>query len=163
MGSPQIRIGFGYDVHQLAGGRKLILGGIEIPHEKGSVAHSDGDVLIHAICDAILGAAGLRDIGVHFPDNSAAYKDISSIILLEKTMQLLKEQGYEIGNVDSTICLQRPRLKEYIPQMILCLAKALATEPSNVSVKATTTEKLGFVGEEKGIAAYAVVLIHKSA
>lgn len=155
------RIGFGYDVHQLAEGRKLILGGVEIPHEKGSVAHSDGDVLIHAICDALLGAAALRDIGVHFPDNSDSYKGISSLILLKKTISLLRENGFEVGNVDSTLCLQRPKIKDYIPQMVLCLAEAMDTVPGNVSVKATTTEKLGFVGEEKGISAYAVALIKK--
>jgi 2-C-methyl-D-erythritol 2,4-cyclodiphosphate synthase len=159
----QIRIGFGYDVHQLAENRKLILGGIEIPHEKGSVAHSDGDVLIHAICDALLGAAGLRDIGVHFPDSSDTYKNISSLILLRKTASLLKENGFQLGNVDSTICLQRPKVKDYIPKMILLLAEAMNTEPSNISVKATTTEQLGFVGEEKGISAYAVALIQKTA
>jgi 2-C-methyl-D-erythritol 2,4-cyclodiphosphate synthase len=156
-----IRIGFGYDVHQLAEGRILVIGGVEIPHEKGPVAHSDGDVLIHAICDALLGAANLRDIGIHFPDNSAAYKNISSIVLLKHTMTLLKEHGYEVGNIDSTLCLQRPKIKDFVPQMVMLLAKAMETLPANVSVKATTTEKLGFVGEEKGIAAYAVALIHK--
>jgi 2-C-methyl-D-erythritol 2,4-cyclodiphosphate synthase len=155
------RIGFGYDVHQLAEGRRLILGGVEIPHEKGAVAHSDGDVLIHAICDALLGAAGLRDIGVHFPDNSDTYKDISSLILLQKTMALLQENGYRIGNIDTTLCLQRPKVKDTIPQMIVKLSEAMNTEPANVSVKATTTEKLGFVGEEKGISAYAVALIYR--
>jgi 2-C-methyl-D-erythritol 2,4-cyclodiphosphate synthase len=157
----QFRIGFGYDVHQLADGRKLVLGGIEIPHEKGPVAHSDGDVLIHAMCDAILGAAGLRDIGVHFPDNSDSYKGISSLILLQQTSKLLDESGYQVGNIDTTLCLQRPKIKDYIPKMILSIAKALNTDPANISVKATTTEKLGFVGKEKGIAAYAVALIHK--
>lgn len=157
-----IRIGFGYDVHQLAEGLKLIIGGVEIPHEKGPVAHSDGDVLIHAICDALLGAAGLRDIGVHFPDNADVYKGISSIILLQHTIMLLKEHGYQLGNIDSTLCLQRPKIKDYVPQMVNCLAKAMETETINVSVKATTTEKLGFVGEEKGIAAYAVALIYKT-
>jgi len=156
------RIGFGYDVHQLAEGRKLILGGIEIPHQKGSVAHSDGDVLIHAICDALLGAAGLRDIGVHFPDNSEDFKDISSLILLTRTMALLKEHGYHVGNIDTTLCLQRPKIKDAIPKMIICISRAMETEVTNVSVKATTTEKLGFVGKEKGIAAYAVALIYKS-
>jgi len=155
------RIGFGYDVHQLAEGRKLVLGGVEVPHFKGSVAHSDGDVLIHAICDALLGAAGLRDIGFHFPDNSDTYKDISSIILLQETIRLLKENNFEVGNVDCTLCLQRPKVMGLIPEMIGCLSKAMGTESSNVSVKATTTEKLGFVGEEKGIAAYAVALILK--
>ncbi|MFO7369995.1 MAG: 2-C-methyl-D-erythritol 2,4-cyclodiphosphate synthase [Bacteroidales bacterium] len=156
-----MRVGIGYDVHQLAEGRKLILGGIEIPHEKGSVAHSDGDVLIHAICDALLGAANLRDIGFHFPDHSATYKNISSVILLEQTVKILKEKGYRVGNIDSTICLQRPKIKDTIPQMVECLSRALDTDPENVSVKATTTEKLGFVGEEKGISVYAVALIYK--
>jgi 2-C-methyl-D-erythritol 2,4-cyclodiphosphate synthase len=155
------RVGFGYDVHQLAGARKLILGGVEIPHEKGPVAHSDGDVLIHAICDALLGAAGLRDIGFHFPDTASAYKDISSLILLRKTCALLRENGYRIGNIDSTLCLQRPKIKDFIPGMLENLARAMDAETSCVSVKATTTEKLGFVGKEKGIAAYAVALIYQ--
>lgn len=158
----QIRIGFGYDVHQLAENRKLILGGIEIPHDKGCIAHSDGDVLVHAICDALLGAAGLRDIGVHFPDTSGEFKNISSLILLSRTMDLLRTHHFELGNIDSTICLQRPKIKDYIPQMIAMLAKTLNTEQFNVSVKATTTEKLGFEGEEKGVSAYAVVLINKT-
>jgi 2-C-methyl-D-erythritol 2,4-cyclodiphosphate synthase len=157
-----VRIGFGYDVHQLAEGRKLVIGGVEIAHEKGPVAHSDGDVLIHAICDALLGAAGLRDIGVHFPDNSDTFKGISSIILLQRTIALLKEHSYQVGNIDSTLCLQRPKIKDFVPQMVICLARAMETESTNVSVKATTTEKLGFVGEEKGIAAYAVALIYKT-
>ena len=156
------RIGFGYDVHQLAEGRKLVIGGVAVPHDKGAVAHSDGDVLIHAICDALLGAAGLRDIGVHFPDNTDTFKDISSIILLQRTIAILKEHGYQVGNIDTTLCLQRPKIKNLVPQMVVCLANAMETETTNVSVKATTTEKLGFVGEEKGIAAYAVALIYKS-
>jgi len=156
-----IRVGFGYDVHQLAPGRRLVLGGVDIQHEKGSVAHSDGDVLIHAICDALLGAANLRDIGYHFPDTSDNYKDISSLILLKKTNALLRQHGYLVGNVDTTLCLQRPKIKDMVPQMILQLAKALETDAENISVKATTTEKLGFVGEEKGIEAYAVALIYK--
>jgi 2-C-methyl-D-erythritol 2,4-cyclodiphosphate synthase len=157
------RIGFGYDVHQLAHGRKLVLGGVEIPHDKGPVAHSDGDVLIHAICDALLGAAALRDIGWHFPDNSAEFKGISSIILLKKTTDLLKESGYSLVNVDCTLCLQKPKIQEYIPEMISRLSAAMKSENSQISVKATTTEKLGFVGEEKGISAYAVALIEKKA
>ena len=156
-----IRVGLGYDVHQLAAGRKLMIGGVEIPHEKGPVAHSDGDVLIHAICDALLGAAGLRDIGYHFPDTSEEFRNISSLILLHRTSSLLKKHGYQVGNIDSTICLQRPRIMNFVPQMINNLAKAMDTDPVNISVKATTTEKLGFVGEEKGISAYAVVLIHQ--
>jgi 2-C-methyl-D-erythritol 2,4-cyclodiphosphate synthase len=157
-----IRIGLGYDVHQLAEGRKLILGGVEVPHEKGSVAHSDGDVLIHAICDALLGAANLRDIGFHFPDTSDEFKNISSLILLQRTISLLKEHGYRVGNIDSTLCLQRPKIKDFIPQMITRLAEALETSTNDISVKATTTEKLGFVGKEKGMAAYAVALIYQT-
>ncbi len=156
-----IRIGLGYDVHQLTDGRKLILGGVEIPYEKGPVAHSDGDVLIHAICDALLGAANLRDIGYHFPDTSADFKGISSLILLKRTLTLIKEQGFGVGNIDSTLCLQRPKIKDFVPQMVSNLAMVLETDIANVSVKATTTEKLGFVGEERGISAYAVALIIK--
>ncbi|MBN2814902.1 MAG: 2-C-methyl-D-erythritol 2,4-cyclodiphosphate synthase [Bacteroidales bacterium] len=156
-----IRVGFGYDVHQLAEGRKMVIGGVEIPHTTGPVAHSDGDVLIHAICDALLGAANLRDIGYHFPDNAGEFKNISSLILLRRTIDLLKKNGYVIGNIDSTLCLQRPKIKDYVPEMITRLAQAMETDPANVSIKATTTEKLGFVGEEKGVTAYAVALIHK--
>jgi 2-C-methyl-D-erythritol 2,4-cyclodiphosphate synthase len=156
-----IRIGFGYDVHQLAAGRKLVLGGIEIPHDKGVVAHSDGDVLVHAICDALLGAANLRDIGVHFPDHAPEYKNISSIILLERTIALLKQHHYRLSNIDTTLCLERPRIKDLIPMMVQKLATTMETDPANVSVKATTNEKLGFVGQEEGIVAYAVALISK--
>ena len=159
--APGIRIGFGYDVHQLAAGRKLILGGIDIPHNKGCIAHSDGDVLVHAICDALLGAAALRDIGFHFPDNSDEYKNISSLILLKKTVDLLTENKYSIGNIDTTICLQQPKLQSYIPQMADKIAGIVNIPASKVSVKATTTEKMGFVGEEKGISVYAIVLIHQ--
>src|SRR5512138_1990351 len=133
------RIGFGYDVHQLAEGLKLILGGVSIPHEKGPVAHSDGDVLIHAICDALLGAAALGDIGKHFPDNSSDYKGISSLILLERTISLIGEAGYEPVNVDSTLCLQRPKIMSFVPQMITTLASAMKIAPNCISVKATTT------------------------
>jgi 2-C-methyl-D-erythritol 2,4-cyclodiphosphate synthase len=156
------RIGFGYDVHQLATGRRLILGGVEISHEKGIVAHSDGDVLVHAICDALLGAAGLRDIGYHFPDTSDKYRGISSMVLLRDTVSLLGSNGYQVGNIDTTLCLQRPKIKDLVSQMISNLADAINTETANVSVKATTTENLGFVGEEKGVAAYAVALIYKA-
>jgi 2-C-methyl-D-erythritol 2,4-cyclodiphosphate synthase len=155
------RIGFGYDVHQLTSGRKLILGGIHIPHPEGCLAHSDGDVLIHAICDALLGAANLRDIGYHFPDSQAAYKDISSLILLEKTVALLHSHGYLTGNVDVTVCLQRPKIKDYVPLMQQKLAETMRIDPGQVSVKATTTEKLGFVGREEGVAVHAVALIYK--
>lgn len=156
-----IRIGNGYDVHQLAPGLDLWLGGIKVEHDKGSVAHSDGDVLIHAICDAILGAASLRDIGVHFPDNSAEFKGIDSKILLARTVDLIKEKRYTIGNVDCVLCLQRPKIKNYIPLMIETLARVMNVDVDQVNVKATTTEKLGFVGREEGIEAYAVVLLNK--
>lgn len=156
-----IRVGNGYDVHKLAPGLELWLGGIKIEHEKGSVAHSDGEVLIHAICDAILGAAGLRDIGVHFPDTSPEFKGIDSKILLDRTVSLIAEKGYGIGNVDCVLCLQRPKIKNYIPQMIETLSKVMKVDASQVNVKATTTEKLGFVGREEGVEAYAVVILSK--
>ncbi len=156
-----IRIGLGYDVHQLATGEELWLGGILIPHEKGTVAHSDGDVLLHAICDALLGAAGLRDIGYHFPDTDAAYKNIDSKKLLAKVLQMVKEKGYRIGNLDATISAQRPKLKEWIPAMQSVVAQILETTEEQVNIKATTTEKLGFEGREEGISVQAVVLIEK--
>lgn len=155
------RVGFGYDVHALAEGESLWLGGIEIPHEKGTVAHSDGDVLIHAICDAILGAAALRDIGYHFPDTSSEFKGADSKDLLRKTVTLLRKEGCEIGNIDSTLCAQRPKLKDFIPLMQQKLAEVMEIPVGDVSVKATTTEKLGFVGQEQGISAYAVVMLRK--
>ena len=155
------RIGFGYDVHQLKAGYDLVVGGIKIPNQKGSVGHSDADVLIHAICDALLGAADMRDIGHHFPDTDPLYRGIDSKILLEKVVALIREEGYEVGNIDSTICLQRPKLKLYIDQMKEVLASVLSIKKNQISVKATTTEKLGFTGREEGISAYAVVLIHK--
>ena len=158
-----IRTGHGYDVHKLEEGRDFFLGGIKIPHTKGCVAHSDGDVLLHAISDALLGAAALRDIGFHFPDTDNNYKNIDSKILLEKSMSMLNEKGYSIVNIDSTICLQKPKIQEYIPAMVQTIAGVLKTAPENVSVKATTTEKLGFIGQEEGISAYAVVLIQKLA
>ena len=155
-----MRIGFGYDVHCLEEGRKLIVGGIHIPSDKGALGHSDADVLIHAICDALLGAAALGDIGQHFPDTSTKFKNIDSSILLRKVKVLLLEKGYRVGNIDSTICLQAPKIASFIPSMQKQLAEVLEINPSEVSVKATTTEKLGFVGEGKGISAYAVALIH---
>jgi len=158
-----IRTGHGYDVHKLEEGRDFFLGGIKIPHTKGCVAHSDGDVLLHAISDALLGAAALRDIGFHFPDTDNNYKNIDSKILLEKSMSMLNEKGYSIVNIDSTICLQKPKIQKYIPAMVQTIAGVLKTAPENVSVKATTTEKLGFIGQEEGISAYAVVLIQKLA
>ncbi|MCF6356618.1 MAG: 2-C-methyl-D-erythritol 2,4-cyclodiphosphate synthase [Draconibacterium sp.] len=156
------RIGYGYDVHRLAEGESLWLGGILILHTKGTVAHSDGDVLIHAICDALLGALKLRDIGTHFPDNSAEFKNIDSKILLAKSYGLVKTRGYEIVNIDSTIIVQQPKLKPFIPEMEKTLAKILEVNIDAVSVKATTTEKLGFEGREEGISANAVVLLKKS-
>jgi 2-C-methyl-D-erythritol 2,4-cyclodiphosphate synthase len=155
------RIGFGYDVHKLTPGRKLILGGIDVPNSLGCLAHSDGDVLIHAICDALLGAANLRDIGYHFPDNDMQYKNISSLILLEKTIEILYSNNYVLGNIDTTVCLQRPKLKDYIPLMQEKLANVMKIHPDRISVKATTTEGLGFVGREEGIAVYAVALIYR--
>lgn len=154
-----IRIGMGYDVHQLAEGYKLWIGGIEVPYEKGSVGHSDGDVLIHAICDALLGALNLRDIGYHFPDTDPELKGIDSKILLQKTMEIIRNEGYELGNLDSTICLQKPKINPVIPEMQTILARVMNVDLSKVSIKATTTEKLGFVGEGKGISAYATVLL----
>ncbi len=157
----RIRIGQGYDVHQLAEGLPFILGGVSIPHTHGMVAHSDGDVLLHSICDALLGAAGLRDIGFHFPDTSNEYKNIDSRLLLRKTRDLLQTNGWVIGNLDATVCLQKPKLLNYIPQMCENIANDLNIDIHDVSVKATTTEKLGFVGREEGIAVFAVALIQK--
>ncbi len=155
------RVGQGYDVHRLAEGETLWLGGILIQHCKGTVAHSDGDVVIHAICDALLGAAKLRDIGTHFPDNSAEFKNIDSKILLQKTYFLVNDKGYEIVNIDCTISAQQPKLKPYIPGMELAMAEVLGIDVDQISVKATTTEKLGFEGREEGIAVNAVVLLKK--
>ncbi len=155
----KIRVGLGYDVHQLKEGEELMLGGLLIPHYKGTVAHSDGDVLIHALCDALLGAANLGDIGVHFPDTSKEYKGIDSKILLKRTIDLIRNLGYEISNIDSTVCLQKPKIKDFIPQMKMKLAEVLEIPLEDVSIKATTTEKLGFVGTEDGVTAYATVLI----
>jgi len=155
------RIGFGYDVHQLSTDRKFWLGGIEIPFDKGPAANSDGDTLIHAICDALLGAANLRDIGFHFPDSSGEFKNIDSKILLKRVISILAGHKYSIVNIDSTICLEKPRLNDYIPVMVKVLAETMSVAADRVSIKATTTEKLGFVGREEGIAAYAVVLIQK--
>ena len=157
----KIKVGFGYDVHKLVEQRPLFLGGVEVPHTHGLLGHSDADVLIHAICDALLGAANLRDIGYHFPDNDLIYKDIDSKILLARTRELLIENGFSIGNIDCTICAERPKLKNYIELMQQTLSGILQVDVSDVTVKATTTEKLGFVGQEKGIAAYAVCLIEK--
>ncbi len=155
------RIGHGFDVHRLAEEEELWLGGIKIPHYKGTVAHSDGDVLIHAICDALLGAAKLRDIGYHFPDNDPEFKNVDSKVLLKKTCKLLTQYNYSIVNIDSTICAQKPKLKDYIEDMEKVLANTMQIDLEKVSIKATTTEKLGFVGREEGISVYAVALIEK--
>ena len=155
------RIGLGYDVHALVPDRELWLGGIKVPHTLGLLGHSDADVLIHAICDAMLGAANLKDIGYHFPDTSSSFKNIDSKILLKECDRLIKEKGYIICNIDSTICAQKPKLKDYIDPMRECLASVLELDPDCVSVKATTTEKLGCVGKEEGIAAHAVVMLRK--
>lgn len=155
----KIRVGFGFDVHQLVEGRELWLGGIRLEHSKGLLGHSDADVLIHAICDALLGAANMRDIGYHFPDTGAEFKNIDSKILLKETVRLIATKGYVPGNVDATVCAERPKLKAYIPQMQQCLAECMNVDPDAVSIKATTTEKLGFTGREEGISAYATVLI----
>lgn len=157
----KIRVGFGFDVHQLTEGRKMVVGGIEVPHTKGPLGHSDGDTLIHAICDALLGAANMRDIGYHFPDTSATYENIDSKIILKKTVEIIASKGYFINNIDSTICLQRPKIKNFIPEMQACLAEVCGIDVDDISIKATTTEKLGFEGREEGMSAYAVVLIQK--
>lgn len=157
----KIRVGFGYDVHRLADNRDLWLGGIKIEHSQGLLGHSDADVLIHAICDAILGAANLRDIGFHFPDTAGEYKDIDSKILLEKTLEVITEKGYNIGNIDATICAERPKINPHIPQMQKVMAEILEISVDDISIKATTSEKMGFVGREEGFAAYAVALIEK--
>lgn len=156
------RIGFGYDVHQLKRGIPLWLGGVEIPHEKGSAGHSDADVLIHAMCDALLGAAALGDIGVHFPDRDPAYKGIKSTILLQRTIELVRSKGYEINNIDSTVCLETPKIKSFIPEMRQQIAETLNVDAALISVKATTEEKLGFTGREEGVSAHAVVLIQST-
>ncbi|SHE99629.1 2-C-methyl-D-erythritol 2,4-cyclodiphosphate synthase [Mariniphaga anaerophila] len=156
-----IRIGQGYDVHRLAEGETLWLGGILIPHSKGTVAHSDGDVLLHAVCDALLGAVSLGDIGTHFPDTSAQFKNIDSKILLRETYSLVKAKGFEIVNIDSTISAQQPKLKPYIPEIKKAMADVLGIDTERISVKATTTEHLGFEGREEGISALAAVLVMK--
>ncbi len=155
----KIRVGFGYDVHQLREGLPFWLGGIEVPHTHGALGHSDADVLIHVICDALLGAANLRDIGFHFPDTDAQYKGIDSKKLLAEVMRILREKGYEVGNIDSTICLERPKVNPHIPAMQRTLAEVMGVDADDISIKATTTEKLGFVGRQEGVAAYATVLI----
>lgn len=158
-----MRVGFGYDVHRLVPGRPLILGGIEIEYELGLLGHSDADVLLHAICDAMIGAAALGDIGVHFPDTDPAFKDVSSLFLLLRTYELLKKKGFELKNIDSTVVAQRPRLAPFIPRMVERISNHLGLGPGCVNIKAKTTETLGFAGREEGIAAYAVALIEESA
>lgn len=155
------RTGFGFDVHRLENNLDFWLGGIKIPHNKGALGHSDADVLIHSICDALLGAANMRDIGFHFSDTSPEFKGIDSKILLKRTVDLIATKGYVIGNIDSTICLQQPKIAAYINDMRETLAKVIGTEVDNISIKATTTERLGFEGREEGVSAFAVVLIYK--
>ncbi|MBR1933922.1 MAG: 2-C-methyl-D-erythritol 2,4-cyclodiphosphate synthase [Prevotella sp.] len=167
-----IRVGFGYDVHRIVEGRELWLGGIKIPFSRpshregqgvglGLLGHSDADVLIHAICDALLGAANMRDIGYHFPDTAAETLGIDSKVLLRKTVELIATRGYQVGNIDATICAEQPKMNPHIPQMQQCLAQVIGTDPDNISIKATTTERLGFTGRQEGMAAYATVLITK--
>ena len=157
----KIRVGFGFDVHRLVPDRELWLGGIKIDHSLGLLGHSDADVLIHAICDALLGAANMRDIGYHFPDTSADTLNIDSKILLKKTIDLIATKGYRLGNIDATICAERPKINPHVEAMKACLANVMDTDEENISIKATTTEKLGFTGREEGISAYATVLIEK--
>jgi len=157
----KIRVGFGYDVHQLTENRELWLGGVQIPHEKGALGHSDADVLLHAICDALLGAAGKRDIGFYFPDTSSEFKNIDSKILLQRTIQVLKDDGWKVGNIDSTLCMERPKIMSFVPEMKKVISAICEVDEEDVSIKATTSEKMGFVGREEGVNAYAVALIQK--
>jgi 2-C-methyl-D-erythritol 2,4-cyclodiphosphate synthase len=157
----KIRVGFGYDVHQLTENRELWLGGVQIPHDKGALGHSDADVLLHAICDALLGAAGKRDIGFYFPDTSSEFKNIDSKILLQRTIQVLKDDGWKVGNIDSTLCMERPKIMSFVPGMKKVISSICEIEEGDVSIKATTSEKMGFVGREEGVNAYAVTLIQK--
>ena len=158
----KIRVGFGFDVHQLAAGKELWLGGVKLSHTKGAVGHSDADVLIHAICDALLGAAGMRDIGFHFPDTSAEFKGIDSKILLSRVVELLRKENYSVGNVDCTLVMEQPQINPHIETMKATLAPLLNVELNDVAIKATTNEKMGYVGREDGVCAYAVALIQKS-
>ena len=157
----KIKVGFGFDVHQLKDGLDFWLGGIKVPHTKGGLGHSDADVLIHAICDALLGSANLGDIGKHFPDSSEEFKGIDSKILLKEVVKMISERGYSIGNIDSTVCLQKPKIGPYIPEMQKVLASYMNIDSEDISIKATTTERLSFVGREEGVSAYATVLIQK--
>lgn len=156
-----IRVGFGFDVHRLVPGRDLWLGGIKIEHSLGLLGHSDADVLIHAICDALLGAANMRDIGYHFPDTSADTLNVDSKILLRKTIDLIATKGYTVGNIDATVCAERPKINPHVDAMKACLAEVMGVDEDDISIKATTTEKLGYTGREEGISAYAVALISK--
>lgn len=156
---PIFRVGFGYDVHKLVEGRDLWLGGIKIEHSMGLLGHSDADVLIHAICDALLGAANMRDIGYHFPDTSDETLNMDSKVILQKTMALIATKGYQLGNVDATVCAEQPKINPHIPAMKSCLARLMQTDEDNISIKATTSERMGFVGRQEGMAAYATVLI----
>ena len=156
-----IRVGFGFDVHRLVEGRELWMGGILIPYEKGLLGHSDADVLLHAVSDALLGAANMRDIGYHFPDTSAETEGMDSKIILRKCIELIGTKGYRLGNIDATICAERPKMNPHIPQMQQTMAQVIGCDPDQISIKATTTERLGFVGRMEGIAAYATVLIEK--
>lgn len=157
----KIRVGYGFDVHRLVPDRELWLGGIRLEHSLGLLGHSDADVLIHAICDAILGAANMRDIGYHFPDTDPKYKGADSKLLLAETLRIVAGKGYRLGNVDATVCAERPKLKDHIPAMQECLARVMGVDPDDVSIKATTTERLGFTGREEGISAHAVVLLER--
>lgn len=157
----KIRVGFGFDVHRLVPDRELWLGGIRLEHSLGLLGHSDADVLIHALCDALLGAANLRDIGYHFPDTAEEFHNVDSKLLLAKTIELLAGKGYRVGNADLTVCAERPKLKAHIPAMQACLARVMGVDEDDVSIKATTTERLGFTGREEGISAYATVLIER--
>lgn len=157
----KIRVGFGYDVHRLAEGRELWIGGIKIENSLGLLGHSDADVLLHAVCDAILGAANMRDIGFHFPDTASEYKNIDSKILLKKAFEVISEKGYKVGNIDATVCAERPKMNPHIPAMQQVIASILNISLDDISIKATTSEKMGFVGREEGFTAYAVALIEK--
>ena len=162
MHNMSFRIGFGLDFHQLVEGRPLVIGGVTIPHHKGALGHSDADVLLHAICDAMLGALALGDIGMHFPDTDAAYKNIDSKILLQRTQELIEKKGYRVVNIDSTVCLEAPKIKKHSGEMVKLIAAILKIEDDAVSIKATTAEKMGFVGREEGLSAYATVLLVKN-
>lgn len=158
----RIRVGFGYDVHRLVDGRDLWLGGVKIEHEKGLLGHSDADVLLHAICDALLGAANLRDIGYHFPDTSSQFENVDSKLLLKETLNIIRGKGYQVGNIDATICAEKPKINPHIPNMQKVISDILNISEDDISIKATTSEKMGFVGREEGYAAYVVALIEKT-